>query len=59
MERDELIERIRAAAGADGKISCADAFRVAEEAGVPETEVGRLANELGIRVKGCRLGCFR
>ncbi len=58
MEPDELAEAIRAAVGPDGKITCAAAFRVAEEAGVPETEVGRLLNELGIRVKGCRLGCF-
>jgi hypothetical protein len=48
---DLLRELIRAALGPDGKIRCADAFRVAAEAGVPVGRVGRL-------LKGCQLGCF-
>ncbi len=55
---ETLKELIKAAVGPDGKIRCADAFRVAAEAGVPVGAVGRIINELGIRIKGCQLGCF-
>jgi hypothetical protein len=58
MDEVKLKGLIRAAVGPDGKIRCAEAFRVAQEAGVPVGEVGRLINELKIKIKGCQLGCF-
>ena len=42
----------------DGKISCHDARKIAEELSVPYREVGRSANELRIKIAGCELGCF-
>lgn len=42
----------------DGKITCAAARKIAEDLGVPYKEVGQAANELGIRIKDCQLGCF-
>ncbi len=42
----------------DGKVSCAQAWQVAEELGVSKAEVGRAANEAGIKIKNCQLGCF-
>lgn len=45
-------------ASRDGKISCTVARRLAEEMGVPVRQVGEAADELGIKIYACELGCF-
>jgi len=57
MSRDEIKERIRAA-GPEGRIACAAAFRLAEEMGLSRKELGELLNELKIKIIQCQLGCF-
>jgi hypothetical protein len=42
----------------DGRVSCADAWQLAEELGVSKADMGRAANEAGIKIKDCQLGCF-
>lgn len=42
----------------DGRISCAVARQLAEKLALPYKEVGAAANELGIKIKDCQLGCF-
>lgn len=42
----------------DSRITCAAAFRIADELGVPRKEVGRAADRAGIRIKDCQLDCF-
>jgi len=42
----------------DGKISCRQALKLAEESGVAPRELGELLNELNIKVASCQLGCF-
>ncbi len=42
----------------DGKLSCAVAFKIAKELKVGIREVGKTADELGIRIVKCQLGCF-
>lgn len=42
----------------NGRITCAEARKIAEELKVPYIEVGRMANELKIKIKKCELGCF-
>ncbi|MEW6107927.1 MAG: hypothetical protein AB1632_01985 [Nitrospirota bacterium] len=42
----------------DGKISCAAAMKIAKDLGISYAEVGAEANELGIKIKNCQLGCF-
>ncbi len=42
----------------NGKIACAEARKIAEELKIPYIEVGRLANELKIKIRKCELGCF-
>jgi LAO/AO transport system kinase len=54
---DEL-ERLLKERAEDGKIACAEARKIAEELGVPRKDVGRAADETGIRIKDCQLGCF-
>ncbi len=42
----------------DGKISCPQARKIAEELNVPIREVGHACDELKIKLYGCELGCF-
>lgn len=42
----------------DSRISCARAQGLARSLGVSYAVVGQLADELGIRVRECQLGCF-
>jgi hypothetical protein len=56
--REGLEEAVRKAA-VDNRISCRSAFDVASKEEVSVEEVGRVVNELGIKIVGCRLGCFR
>ncbi|MDP2168759.1 MAG: hypothetical protein Q8J64_10565 [Thermodesulfovibrionales bacterium] len=51
--KKELVER-----ASGGKITCAVARKIAEELGAHYKEVGRAANELGIKIQDCQLGCF-
>jgi len=42
----------------DGRLPCAVAFAIAEELGVPRIQVGQAADEQGIKITDCQLGCF-
>jgi len=42
----------------EGKITCAKAHEIAHEAGFPPREIGRLLDEMGIKVIECQLGLF-
>ena len=42
----------------EGKLPCAVARKIAEDLKIPYKEVGDAANDLGIRIKNCELGCF-
>ncbi len=39
-------------------ISCSEARKIAEETGLPYSDIGKLADELKIKIKNCELGCF-
>ncbi len=54
---EELQDKIRLAAP-QGKIACAAAFRLAGELSLSTQEMGKLLNELEIKIKQCQLGCF-
>ncbi len=51
--RERLLGRARGRT-----ITCAAARKMAEEEGVPYRELGRIADELQIRITNCELGCF-
>ena len=42
-----------------GRIACSIALEMAEVYHVPAGSIGRLMNLLQIKVRDCRLGCFR
>ncbi len=51
--RDLILKR-----QSNSRIACATAFRIAEETGVSLKEVGRLLDEMKIKIHSCQLGCF-
>jgi hypothetical protein len=42
----------------DDKLACAQAFKIAEESGIPRARVGEILNEMNIKLHSCQLGCF-
>jgi LAO/AO transport system kinase len=57
-EKDEKIKELLINKSNNGKISCFSARKIAEELNVPSKDVGRIANELRIKITNCELGCF-
>ena len=51
--REEIIKR-----AIERKLPCAVARKIAEDLDIPYSEVGAAADELGIKIKNCQLGCF-
>jgi hypothetical protein len=43
----------------NGRISCQAARKIAEETGTPELEIGRIIDELQLKICACQLGCFK
>ncbi|MGI6064926.1 MAG: hypothetical protein ACOYI2_00360 [Bacillota bacterium] len=52
-----ILDAVREAAE-NGRISCAKAHKLGEELGVPLGVIGAAADELGIKIINCQLGCF-
>lgn len=55
--REQLEQEVKKAAQG-GRLSCAQAFAIADKLGVEPKTVGQAANDLKIKIAGCRLGCF-
>jgi hypothetical protein len=51
--RDELLR-----SGADGRISCATAWKIADSLGHPRMTAAEACEALGIKIKICQLGAF-
>jgi hypothetical protein len=58
IEMDERIEEAIRGRLSEGKLCCADAFRIAEELAVMPLDVGEAADELEVRLARCQLGLF-
>ena len=41
------------------KMTCREAFDIAEEIGISKKQMGQLLNDLNIKILSCQLGCFR
>ena len=57
MDRKKLEEAIKGKAK-DGKLPCAMCFKIAEDFGISKKEMGRILNEMKIKIGQCQLGCF-
>ncbi len=53
----ELIEAVKAKA-VDGRVTCPVLRKLADDLGVSVRAVGNAADEAGIKIKNCELGCF-
>lgn len=58
IQQKKLVEKLLKEKSNDEKITCTEARKIAEELKVPYIEVGRMANELKIKIRKCELGCF-
>jgi hypothetical protein len=57
MDRDKL-EKIILEKAKDGKIPCAMCFKIAEDFKISKREMGKILNEMNVRISQCQLGCF-
>jgi len=55
---DRTLEEEMRASLVNGRLPCAQAFRIAKEFKVAPKVVGDKANQLNIKISGCQLGCF-
>ncbi len=56
-DREGLLSAVGEAAR-DNKLPCARAFQLANRFGVAPIVIGRAAEDLGIKISHCQLGCF-
>ena len=57
MTQEELRDTIQAQA-VDGKVSCKAMLDLAAETETPSQQIGKICNDLGVKVSACQLGCF-
>ncbi len=57
MDRKRLEEAIKEKAK-DGKLPCAMCFKIAEEFGISNKEIGKILNEMKVKISQGQLGCF-
>jgi len=57
MDRNKL-EKIIHEKAKDGKIPCAMCFKIAEDFKISKREMGKILNEMDVRISQCQLGCF-
>jgi hypothetical protein len=55
--KDKVVEEIKKKT-INGKIPCPIARQIAKDLSVSYKEVGRIANELNVKITDCELGCF-
>ena len=58
MDRKGIEEIIKKKAK-DGKLPCAVCFQIAEDFGISNKEMGKILNEMKVKISQCQLGCFK
>ena len=56
---DEKIKKAIQEAGIEEKITCPQAFVIAEKAKVSRSAVGEYCTKNRIKIRDCQLGCFK
>ena len=56
---DAEIRRLIQERQTNGRISCREAMEIAEEAGFSRLKIGRLLDDMKIKIHSCQLGCFK
>jgi hypothetical protein len=57
MDRKRIEEAIGKKAK-EGKLPCAMCFKIAEDFKISKREMGKILNEMKVRISRCQLGCF-
>jgi len=57
MDRDKLEKAILEKSKA-GKLPCGVCFKIAEDFGISKKEMGKILNEMNVKIGQCQLGCF-
>jgi len=57
MDRAKIEEIIKKKAR-EGKLPCALCFKIAEDVGISKKEMGKILNEIKVKISECQLGCF-
>ncbi len=57
MDKEKITQKVKLLSK-DGKLSCKQALKLAEEEGISSRDLGKLLNEMKVKVMGCQLGCF-
>lgn len=57
-EKNSDVERKVTEVSTDGKISCRKALLLTEKLGVSPRSVGEAADNMGVKITSCQLGCF-
>ncbi len=58
MTADQEIRELIQAKVKDGRVACKVLLELAEQTQTPSMELGKLCDEMKIRITGCQLGCF-
>ena len=58
-ETERQIRQSIQQAARDGRVACKLLLELAERMESPPKRIGQFCNEMGIRISGCQLGCFR
>jgi hypothetical protein len=58
MDRDKL-EKVILEKAKEGKLPCAVCFKIAEDFGISNKEMGKILNEMKVKISQCQLGCFQ
>ena len=56
--RDEIVRQRFREKAVDGKISCSDCMKIAEEMQIATNEIAGTLTEMHIKIIKCQLGCF-
>ncbi len=57
ISKEQLVEKLREM-HPDGRITCTEARKLAEELNLDPGDVGQACNEAKIKLYACELGCF-
>jgi hypothetical protein len=58
MDREKL-EKVILEKAKDGKLPCALCFKIGEDFGISNKEMGKILNEMKVKISQCQLGCFK
>lgn len=56
-KKDKVVDKLKEVA-TEGKISCTQARKIAEDLEVELAEVGKLCDDNDLKIYACELGCF-